>query len=84
MLSTGVIVRLGKTFGNLMVDVQATNAKLHGRAQRIVQQACDLPLEQASALLEACGGEVKTAIVAALAGVDPADAAASGSPRADE
>ena len=67
MLSTGVMIRLGKTFGNLMVDVQTTNVKLRDRARRIVETACDLSPEKASALLTQCDGEVKTAIVVALA-----------------
>ncbi len=71
MLSTGVMIRLGKTYGNLMVDVQPTNAKLRGRAQRIVAEACGIPVEQAGALLAACDGEVKVAIVAHLAGLTP-------------
>jgi len=71
MLSTGVMIRLGKTFGNLMVDVQPTNAKLRARARRIVEEACGLPADEAAALLERCGGEVKTTIVAALATVPP-------------
>jgi N-acetylmuramic acid 6-phosphate etherase len=71
MLSTGVMVKLGKTFGNLMVDVQPTNSKLRDRARRIVAQACNIELRQASSLLETCGGEVKTAIVAHLAQTSP-------------
>lgn len=71
MISTGVMVRLGKTFGNLMVNVQPTNQKLQARARRIVEQACGLAPDQAAAKLEACAGEVKTAIVSALAGVTP-------------
>ncbi len=71
MISTGVMIRLGKTFGNLMVDVQPTNAKLRERARRIVEEACDLTTDEASAILEGCGGEVKTAIVATLANVPP-------------
>lgn len=74
MLSTGTMVLLGKTFGNLMVDVQPTNAKLRARAVRIVGLATGLSAEAASALLRASGGEVKTAIVSALAGVDAAAA----------
>jgi N-acetylmuramic acid 6-phosphate etherase len=74
MLSTGVMIRLGKTFGNLMVDVQATNAKLRQRARRIVAEACQISLEQAAAALEACDGEVKTAILATLANISPAEA----------
>jgi N-acetylmuramic acid 6-phosphate etherase len=74
MLSTGTMIRLGKTFGNLMVDVQATNAKLRRRAIGIVQAATGLADEEAAALLTASNGETKTAIVAALAGLDPAAA----------
>lgn len=71
MLSTGVMIRLGKTFGDLMVDVQPTNAKLRRRAQRIVAEACGLSIEAAEAALEAAGGDVKVAIVATLAAVAP-------------
>ena len=69
MISTGVMIRLGKTYGNLMVDVQATNAKLQARARRIVAEACGVSAEQAGALLRACDGQVKVAIVAHLAGI---------------
>lgn len=72
MLSTGVMIRLGKTYGNLMVDVQASNIKLQARARRIVAQATGLDLHAATLLLSQCNGEVKTAIVAALAQVSPA------------
>ena len=64
MLSTGVMVRLGKTFGNLMVDLRPTNAKLRLRAARLVSQAAGCSPETAQSLLEACQWEVKTAIVA--------------------
>lgn len=74
MLSTGVMIRLGKTYGNLMVDVQSTNSKLRDRARRIVMQATGLNETEAADLLAASDGEVKTAIVAALLGVDPGDA----------
>jgi N-acetylmuramic acid 6-phosphate etherase len=74
MLSTGVMIRLGKTYSNLMVDVQRHNAKLRERARWIVEQACGLSPEEAAAQLEACGGEVKVAIVSALAGVAPDEA----------
>ncbi len=66
MLSTGVMIRLGKTYGNLMVDVQATNVKLQERARRIVAQACEVNEAEARAALERCEGEVKTAIVMLL------------------
>jgi N-acetylmuramic acid 6-phosphate etherase len=72
MLSTGVMVRLGKTYSNLMVDVRASNVKLRRRARRIVAQACAISEEEAAAVLDACDGEVKTAIVAVLNHVDPA------------
>ncbi|CAG0937595.1 N-acetylmuramic acid 6-phosphate etherase [Thermoflexales bacterium] len=71
MISTGVMIRLGKTFGNLMVDVQPTNVKLRERARRIVEEACSLTTAEAAAILETCHGEVKTAIVATLANVPP-------------
>ena len=74
MLSTGAMIKLGKTFGNLMVDVKATNAKLQERAIRIVQEATGLPRADAVTALEAAGGETKTAIVSVLAGI-PADEA---------
>ena len=66
MLSTGVMVRLGKTYGNLMVDVQQLNAKLQVRARRIVAQACGIDEEKAASILEASGGDVKVAIVSTL------------------
>lgn len=71
MISTGVMIRLGKTYSNLMVDVQPTNAKLRERARRIVADATGLTLQQATEILSACNGEVKTAIVAVLAKVTP-------------
>lgn len=64
MLSTGVMVRLGKTFGNLMVDVQPTNAKLRARAIGIVRDAAGITDEQAAATLAEAGGNVKVAIIA--------------------
>ncbi len=74
MLSTGVMIRLGKTFGNLMVNVQATNAKLQARARRIVEEACGITTDEAAARLDACDGQVKPAIVSTLAGVTPDEA----------
>ncbi|MGI8855470.1 MAG: N-acetylmuramic acid 6-phosphate etherase [Thermomicrobiales bacterium] len=76
MLSTGTMILLGKTFGNLMVDVQATNGKLRRRAVAIVAQATGLPDTEAETLLRASHDEVKTAIVAALAGIPPPEARA--------
>ncbi len=71
MLSTGAMVRLGKTFSNLMVDVRATNTKLRARSRRIVAQACGMGEDEAGKILGVCDGEVKTAIVAVLNGVTP-------------
>ena len=76
MLSTGSMVRLGKTYSNLMVDVQATNAKLRGRARRIVAEACGVDEARAAELLGSAGGEVKVAIVSGLTGVSPDEARA--------
>jgi N-acetylmuramic acid 6-phosphate etherase len=67
MLSTATMVRLGKSYGNLMVDVQSSNLKLQARAVRIVAQACNLPEAEAQAILAQNGGEVKTAIISHLA-----------------
>jgi N-acetylmuramic acid 6-phosphate etherase len=62
-ITTGAMIRLGKTFGNLMVDMRATNAKLRDRSTRIVMEVCDVDRDQARALLDGAGGVVKTAIV---------------------
>ncbi len=74
MLSTGVMIRLGKTFGNLMVDLQTSNAKLRDRARRIVAQACNLAPDAAADALAACDYEVKTAIVMQLGNLSPVEA----------
>lgn len=74
MISTGVMVRLGKTYGNLMVSVPPANLKLRRRGQRIVSQATGLPEEKAQAVLQSCSGEVSTAIVSVLAEVSPSEA----------
>ncbi|MGI8691090.1 MAG: N-acetylmuramic acid 6-phosphate etherase [Thermomicrobiales bacterium] len=71
MLSTGTMIVLGKTYGNLMVDVQPTNDKLRRRAIAIVREATGLRESAAEALLHASDDDVKTAIVAALASIDP-------------
>ena len=76
MLTTGAMVRLGKTFGNLMVDLRATNSKLRARTNRIVRILTGLSAEDSARLLEQCGGELKTALVAQLAGVPPEEARA--------
>jgi N-acetylmuramic acid 6-phosphate etherase len=75
-ISTVAMVKLGKTFGNLMVDVQPSNEKLRARARRAVALATARPEDEVSAAIEAAGGDPKVAIVSLLAGVD-ADAARS-------
>ncbi|SEB43824.1 N-acetylmuramic acid 6-phosphate etherase [Paramicrobacterium humi] len=77
MLSTLTMVRLGKTYGNLMVDVRITNEKLRARAERTVRQATDADAETAARTLDAAGGSVKTAILALLADCPVPDAAAA-------
>ncbi len=63
MITTGAMIRLGKTYGNLMVDLRATNNKLKDRSERILMEVCDMSREEARKLLEDAGGVVKTAIV---------------------
>ena len=70
MLSTGAMIRTGKVFGNLMVDVQATNAKLIERQKRIVVTATDCQREEAEKALLQCNGHCKTAIVMILTNTD--------------
>ncbi|MGW4563495.1 N-acetylmuramic acid 6-phosphate etherase [Streptomyces sp. NPDC004561] len=70
MLSTITMIRLGKTYGNLMVDVRASNDKLRARSRRIVALATGAADEEIERALTECGGEVKNAILALLAGVD--------------
>lgn len=69
MLTTGAMVRLGKTYGNLMVDLRATNDKLRIRSRRIVRLLTNLDEGGAEQLLERCDGEVKTAVVVGKLGV---------------
>ena len=76
MISTIVMVRLGKTYGNLMIDVQASNEKLRARARRAVAVATAASEDEAAAAIAAADGDAKVAIVSLLAGVD-ADAARS-------
>jgi N-acetylmuramic acid 6-phosphate etherase len=73
-LSTTVMIQLGKTYGNLMVDVRPTNEKLRRRAAAIVAQATGLPMEEARRHLEAAGYEPKTAIVMVVAKVTAGEA----------
>ncbi|MFC8330955.1 N-acetylmuramic acid 6-phosphate etherase [Streptomyces olivaceus] len=75
MLSTITMVRLGKTYGNLMVDVRASNEKLRARSRRIVAQATGAADADVERALAATDGEVKHAILVLLADVDGPTAA---------
>jgi len=74
MITTGAFIRIGKTYGNLMVDLRATNAKLTDRSERIVMDVCGVSREEARAVLAEAGGRVKHAIVMQALGVSHADA----------
>ena len=74
MITTGAMIRLGKTFGNLMIDLRATNVKLVDRSERIVAEVSGVSREEARALLERAGGSVKLAIVMHALSVDPTEA----------
>jgi N-acetylmuramic acid 6-phosphate etherase len=69
-ISTISMIRLGKTFGNLMVDVAPGNEKLRARIQRIVRTATGASADEVAHALEAAGGEAKVAIVSLLGAVD--------------
>ena len=75
MLSTITMIRLGKTYGNLMVDVRASNEKLRARSRRIVALATGASDEEIEQALAATDGEVKNAILTILGGVDGPTAA---------
>ena len=77
MITTGAMIRLGKTFGNLMVDLRATNVKLRDRSERILMEVCDVDRDGARDLLERSGGVVKTAIVMHFLGGSREDAEAA-------
>ncbi|WP_240138190.1 N-acetylmuramic acid 6-phosphate etherase [Streptomyces sp. MUM 178J] len=74
MVSTITMIRLGKTYGNLMVDVRASNEKLRARSHRIVALATGASDDEIEAALSAADGEVKQAILTILATVDAATA----------
>jgi N-acetylmuramic acid 6-phosphate etherase len=76
-LSSALMVRLHKVYGNLMIDVQATNQKLIARAVRLTMLATDQPELEVRAALEACGWHVKTAVVMLLKNCDAPQAKAA-------
>lgn len=77
ILSTGVMVRLGKVFGNRMVDVAVTNSKLEDRALRILRDLAGVPREQGLGLLEQAGGSVRLALLMAASGLEAGAARAA-------
>jgi N-acetylmuramic acid 6-phosphate etherase len=73
-LTTGAMIRLGKVYGNLMVDLMALSAKLHDRGERIVMECCGVGRAEARAAIERAGGIVKLAIVMVRKKVEAAEA----------
>lgn len=74
MLSTAVMIKLGKVYNNLMVDMIASNAKLRDRSVRIVREATGVPTQQAQQLLQQADGSVKSAIFMQKTQLSSADA----------
>jgi N-acetylmuramic acid 6-phosphate etherase len=70
-ISTVTMIRLGKTYGDLMVDVRSSNAKLAARARRVVRLATGVSDDEAEHALAEAGGSAKVAVVALLTGLDP-------------
>ena len=77
MITTGAMIRLGKTYGNLMIDLRATNVKLVDRSLRIVAEVCGLSREESRELLAKAGGSVKLAVVMNALGVSKDEAEAA-------
>lgn len=74
MLTTGAMIRLGKTYGNLMVDLQARNAKLHDRGERILMEVLRIERATARRAIDAAEGSIRTAMAMQHLGVDCAEA----------
>jgi N-acetylmuramic acid 6-phosphate etherase len=73
-ITTGAMVRLGKVYGNLMVDLQVTCEKLRDRGERILEEMLGVSRAEAARLLEGAGGHVKTALVMGRLGLDAVEA----------
>jgi N-acetylmuramic acid 6-phosphate etherase len=73
-ISTGAMIRLGKVYGNLMVDLRVTNRKLQDRGERILMETLGMERGEAVELLARAGGNVKTAIAMFVTGSDPDEA----------
>ncbi len=71
MISTGAMVRIGKTLGNRMVDLRPTNEKLRIRSRRMLRELAEIDDDRAREILAQCGGHLKRALVVALANVEP-------------
>ena len=71
MISTGTMVRIGKTLGNWMVDLYPSNEKLRIRSRRILRDLVGVDDDRAAQILAACGGHLKRALVVALTGISP-------------
>lgn len=69
MLTTASMIRLGKTYGNIMIDLQMTNKKLEERAKKTIMSLCNVDYDSASKYLDLSGGHIKTAIVMIKANV---------------
>jgi N-acetylmuramic acid 6-phosphate etherase len=70
MLTTASMIRMGKTYGNIMVDLQQTNRKLKERSRRILMMITGVDYDEAEKFLEKAEGHVKTALVMILTGTD--------------
>ncbi len=71
MITTTAMVKLNKTYGNLMVDLRAVNSKLWDRGARIISEIASLEYDEALRMLKSADGEVKTALCMAMKGVEP-------------
>ena len=74
MISTAVMIRLGKVYENMMLDLQLTNKKLEERAKRIIMTMTGIDYNKSATILKKAGGHVKTAVVMILANVNAAEA----------
>jgi N-acetylmuramic acid 6-phosphate etherase len=73
-ITTGAMIRLGKAYGNLMVDLVALSDKLRDRGERIVMEVAGVDRASARKAIEVCSGSVKLALIVARFGLDPAEA----------
>jgi N-acetylmuramic acid 6-phosphate etherase len=76
MITTGAMVRIGKTIGNRMIDFQPTNEKLRIRSRRVLRELTGVDDQRAIEILQECQGRLKLALVCAARGVSPSEARA--------